>query len=613
MPKSITPHPRLLTDVSQFAAIRTQVKTDAVLRFLFEDACREAEVMLTLPPLAYQKDGRRLLAVSREALRRISTLALLARITGDPRFAERALVELRAVAAFPDWNPSHYLDTAEMALAVAIGYDWLYDRLPPADRTAVAKALLEFGLLQSEPAAPHAGWIKASNNWGQVCHGGMVAGAIALADEHPELARRIITRAVENLHFSAKSYAPDGAYPEGPMYWIYGTSFHVILLNALEQFSGHAHGLDHFPGFLASADYMLQMDTPTGRAYSYADCRINTGLNLAQYWFARKTGRPDLLFGNDALFASRQPDQILSEETTRFNALALLWRVNATHSSSSEAKQQPPRSWFGRGINPLAVHRSGWGDPRATFIGLKGGAANGPHGHMDAGSFLLEADGVRWGVDLGMQEYLSLESSGLNLWDSAPGSDRWKIFRVGPESHNILRFDGKPPVVSGKGELARFSAASGTSVVNLDAVYADSVASVSRGVQLLPDRSVLIQDEWRAVATPVTVTWQFLTEADSVVIGESEATLHQGKETLTLRVLSPTDAKIALENMSAPQAAYDAPNPNLKRLTLTTSTAHGASGGFRVLAVPGSVKASPPHSLHPLAEWGEPAKKDSAL
>ena len=42
--------------------------------------------------------------------------------------------ELRAAAAFPDWNPSHFLDTAEMTHAFAIGYDWLYEGLGPEAR-----------------------------------------------------------------------------------------------------------------------------------------------------------------------------------------------------------------------------------------------------------------------------------------------------------------------------------------------------------------------------------------------------------------------------------------------------------------------------------------------
>jgi hypothetical protein len=34
-----------------------------------------------------------------------------------------------AAAAFSDWNPSHFLDVAEMTAALAIGYDWLYEEV----------------------------------------------------------------------------------------------------------------------------------------------------------------------------------------------------------------------------------------------------------------------------------------------------------------------------------------------------------------------------------------------------------------------------------------------------------------------------------------------------
>ena len=45
---------------------------------------------------------------------------------GEERFKERAIRELDAACAMKDWNPSHFLDVAEMATAVAVGYDWLY-------------------------------------------------------------------------------------------------------------------------------------------------------------------------------------------------------------------------------------------------------------------------------------------------------------------------------------------------------------------------------------------------------------------------------------------------------------------------------------------------------
>ena len=602
LPNPMPQHPRLLADAAKFADLRTQVKTDPVSARFFADLRQRADALLAQPPVTYQKEGRRLLGVSREALARIGILAMVNRLTDDPRYLDRAVVELRAVTVFKDWNPSHYLDTAEMTLAVAVGYDWLYDRLTPEDRAAFSRAILELGLRQSEegPASQH-WWITGTNNWNQVCHAGMVAGAIALADEQPELARRVVNRAVENLHLSADGYAPDGAYPEGPMYWGYGTTFHVILVDALEHFTGKTHGLDAFPGFLTSADYMLQMVTPTGLLYDYSDCGVKTGLNTSQYWFARKTGRSSLLFGNNAVLAASSPDKPLRTDP-RVEAFALLWLDPKLPPNTG----QPPLSWFGRGPNPVATHRSAWGDLRATFIGLKGGAASVSHGHMDVGSFLMEADGVRWAVDPGMQDYNSLESKGVKLWAREQDGERWRIFRLGPDAHNILRFDGALPKVAGRGELVRFSAKPATSVVNLDAVYEGQVKAVSRGVMLASDRCVLIQDEWTASAKAVEVTWQMLTQADEAVVGDGGVRLKQAKESLTLRVLAPSDAKIAVEDVSAPRAPYDAPNPKLKRITITMRTAGGANGLLRVLAVPGSVSTSAPPDMRSLAEWGEP-------
>ena len=82
--------------------------------------------MIEDPPVVHRLIGPRLLDQSRAALRRISTLAGLYRLDGDHRKADRARLEMLAAAAFPDWNPSHFLDVAEMTNALAIGYDWLY-------------------------------------------------------------------------------------------------------------------------------------------------------------------------------------------------------------------------------------------------------------------------------------------------------------------------------------------------------------------------------------------------------------------------------------------------------------------------------------------------------
>ena len=99
-----------------------------------------------LPLPAWRASMRTSSGVSRECLRRIQALTLAFRWTGDERFAARAVQDLRSVAAFADWNPSHFLDTAEMTHATALGYDWLQGFLSDADRATIREAIVKKGL-----------------------------------------------------------------------------------------------------------------------------------------------------------------------------------------------------------------------------------------------------------------------------------------------------------------------------------------------------------------------------------------------------------------------------------------------------------------------------------
>ena len=124
-------HPRLLVSDSTWQELRAKRKQSPTLDLFLQKMEAEARSRLNAPPLGYQKTGMRLLAVSREALKRILLWSLGYHLTGDDQFKDRAEQEMLAAAAFPNWNPSHFLDVGEMTAALAIGYDWLYDVLPP--------------------------------------------------------------------------------------------------------------------------------------------------------------------------------------------------------------------------------------------------------------------------------------------------------------------------------------------------------------------------------------------------------------------------------------------------------------------------------------------------
>lgn len=94
---------------------------------------------------------------------------------------------------------------------------------------------------------------------------------------------------------------------------------------------------------------------------------------------------------------------------------------------------------------------------------------------MDVGAFVMDADGVRWADDLGMQKYETIESKGIILWGKTQDAERWSIFRLGASSHNVLMVDGQPQRVAGMAPLVLTKP--GRTVVDLGGIYAGQLAA----------------------------------------------------------------------------------------------------------------------------------------
>ncbi len=161
---------------------------------------------------------------------------------------------MKTVAAFPDFNPKHFLDTAEMTHALAIAYDWLYDAWTDAQRTTIREAIIKHGLKPGLAVYRKGGWWpRATHNWNQVCNGGMTIGAPWPSPTRSrELAGEILHDALASVPLAMASYAPDGAWGEGPGYWAYATTYNVVMLAALRIGPGHAtSGCRRCTGFSA--------------------------------------------------------------------------------------------------------------------------------------------------------------------------------------------------------------------------------------------------------------------------------------------------------------------------------------------------------------------------
>lgn len=601
-------HPRLFANTKRWIYLKKQLKNDSLSKELFAIIKERAEITLKSPSLVVTGVGV-FHGEARQIQGRIVVLAMTYKLTGDKRFLSRAIVEMTELANATNWRPDHFLSCSESSVAMSIGLDWLYYDLTPAERKFFAEAIIEKALKNSLLKKYNVNnWSESEGNWGAVCNGGMAIGAIAVKEFAPELARNIVNRSLANIHFAADPYAPAGAHAEGPGYWAYGTTFYVLFTEALRTTFGTSCDLEKAPGFLRTAEYIIQMMAPSDDMFSFADSEPFWGFEPVMFWFARELNQIDMA---EPLFKRLKPmhEYLVSDsprdDASRIQPLGLLWWNTALLTMPVESRKL--NWWSEGGSQPQAVMRSSWQDKRATFVGIKAGSAANSHGHMDVGSFLIEANGVRWAVDLGRDGYALPRQHGLggDLFLATQESKRWAMFCNGPESHNILRFNGTNQWVDGKAELIKVSEkrVSPGYKMDLSQIYSGQMVSVWRGINIRPDKSVLIQDEWRSGERGVSVAWQMITYAD-VELKKNEIVLTQSGEIMRLLVVSDGNTHLSVQEVTGLLNVWDLDHTGLKRIIIRLNTPANSTLRLAVIADPsGKTKTLKPDELLPLENW----------
>lgn len=520
-------HPKLILRTSEEQAVREKIASDPVVAGADSAILAFCHKVMPLPPVERIKIGKRLLHVSREALKRIFYLSYAWRIHGDYICADRAIEEMMAVCRFPDWNPSHFLDVGEMTMAVAIGYDWLYPRMTSLQRDSVVAAIrnLAFSPSRNEKRA----WFySAENNWNQVCNSGLVYGALALWESCPEEAENIVRKCLETNPLSLASYSPEGGYPEGYDYWGYGSSFQIMLLVALDSSFGSDLGLmkKNGEGFYRSGEFLQMMRTPTGKCYSFYDSPRAAHSHYMQAYMARCSGDISLLQPEVEVMLSSKYRRIAEDRL--FPMFPII--AAGIEEPIGSLPRPTARQYVCGGTTPVYLYRSGWESLEDTYLAVKGGISLSSHAHADQGSFYFEDDGVVWATDLGSQSYESLESKGLAIWTMTQDSDRWNVFRIGPFSHNILTVNGHKPKIN---HAASF-AATGTpdhpgAELNLSAIYSEDLDSCYRKVYLKGD-DLVVEDWIEARDTACRVRWAICSETEADIDGRNIC-LSKGEKT----------------------------------------------------------------------------------
>lgn len=556
---TLTPpeHPRILLQKGEEIALKKKIQKDVVWKDLHLSLLKEAEEMIKLPVNERIKTGMRLLGVSRENLRRIFILSYAYRMSGRTDFLKRAEAEMLKAASFSDWNPSHFLDVGEMTMALAIGYDWLYEKLPKQTKEIVEKAIIEKGLLPSYDKR-YNWFLRAVHNWNQVCNAGMTFGALAIWDKETDLARKTINRAIETIKIPMEHYAPEGAYPEGISYWDYGTSFNALFLSAVEKAFGTDFELGQMPGFLKTGEYVLHMVSPSLRNFAYSDNSQKAAMSPAMFWFYDKTKDASILYNQARLYQRDGKERILKD---RLAPAMLIWGASASLSKIQEPDQLV---WKAQGDNPVCLMRSSWSDTSGVYVGVKLGSPSVNHGHMDIGSFVFEANGVLWGMDMGGENYNQLETKGVDLWNRKSGSQRWDVYRYNNRTHNTLSFNRKYQYVEGKAQIDKYSELAEHMYVvsDLTSVYEGQVKNVKRAVSLVDKKYVVVEDLIETNEHFTMMTWTMVTSATAKILSENVMLLEQNGKKLYIRVEGLE--KIRWRIVPAePDFSYNSPNPGV--------------------------------------------------
>jgi hypothetical protein len=480
-------------------------------------------------------------------------LALAYHFSGDKKYLDAATANMKTVCEFSDWNPSHFLDVAEMSNGVAIGYDWLYPFLSETDRAFIRNGLKTKGLDEYKKIYETAWWAKGDNNWNQVCNGALIVASLAIAETDPKYADEYIPKAIANLPYSNKFYAPDGAWYEGPGYWAYATEYLSYGMSALQTALGTMKNLETTEGLSKTGFAPMLTTGPTNYIFNFADSGENS----------KGTTSPAMFFMANT-YSNTDISNYLHNYMSATSALAKPFHVVWYRSPSNSAPAVPLDHMLKGELNDLVIMRSSWTDKFATWVGVKSGTNSSPHSHLDLGSFELDAGGVRWAKDLGSDDY-NLDG----YWTMGVGGKRWSYYRLGSLSHNV-------PILGNKNqyELAKatFSSTSlnvsePNAILDLSQAYRDYSSKSTRKISLVNNRKdVVIEDDF-VIKSATEVAWGMTTDQSIEILPSGKAILRNATittKTLEAEIISPMGAKFTIE--SASKSAPEKLNSGTQRL-----------------------------------------------
>lgn len=530
---------------------------------IFEELRAEAEQDISAEPLTphsmvpgrleqQAKQGNRDYTICDAAGQRVLRAALMSLVTGEERYRDEALRQMKALfdpQIWPRWRDmtkahERYeadLRTGMLTRDTALAYDWLCPALTEEQRRWVLEGIDRCGI-QPYLASVRAGawWLDCENNWLTVVVGGCGIAGMALGEDHPN-SQQLVELSVMRMRDYLKLYGPRGEFNESIGY---ANSSAVVVQYFMALFY-HTSGEDTTlsDGILAATCrwYMYFALSP-GRYACFGD---GDPAARSQPWYYTAVAQ-----------ASQDPHlqwfylHHLGRSEKRNLTLELLW-FDAKLPAESPQGVYPLGDAFpahGGGISS----RTSW-DMRCTASIVYGKAGHGEekHGQHDAGQLCIDAYNERLIVDLGVPMYPEHYFT----------ADRYKYYNAAVAGHNVLQI-GERDTKTGQEFKATIldsqfdDVRGGWWKLDLTALY-EGATRVARTVVHLHPGHVLVLDE-AELLTEEAVTLRWHTANAAVPDADGSFLVESGSVKLAARILDLKDGRARFEhNHHAYEAPYD--------------------------------------------------------
>ncbi len=434
---NLTSHPRLFAGPDDLATTDARFEHSgpvaARARELYRRDLAEASARVVVPTAETGHNWH--LRRMRDLQKRVVTLLVEYLRTRDVCYRRLIFDYLRLADSWEywswiDWRGSadtpqdpYDLSFGEMGMTLAVVYDWLYDELDEDER----ELLLQMARRQTDAflrgVAEGAWWTEREySNWTAATNGG--AGMLALAAwEELDRAEEILQHVERSIGIFFGSIREDGGWPEGVGYWNYGMRYGFLYLLSHEAATGTEHPLLAREAVRNTAIFPL-LFSPHGQAAGFGDS--NHFSALAFHYRVLK--RLDLAGYTPML------DDIASREdgfgNTTWPTAALYGLLGPTSGDGSEAPADIPANRLLDGID-WGYLSDGLPGPK-TFISVRGGSADVPHGHADLMAFWFQVQAEQFLINADDGGYLDTTFSRL----------RNELYGCGPLSKNTILLNG---------------------------------------------------------------------------------------------------------------------------------------------------------------------------